>query len=110
MDGVYSAAAIGIPTIQFLLRVVGVALRIVYASQHGVQQVQCALDNAQRAHGNAPHLTLRVHIQESLVGYVTLPVVECHSAHGDPHDAANHVHDGVAQLSEKRKAIENKQL
>jgi len=71
-----------------------------YAGQNSVQQVQCALDDAQRSHGNA-HLALRVHIEESLVGHVTLPVMQGHSAHGDPHNAANHVHDGVTELSEK---------
>lgn len=97
----YSAIAIILPvSAPTLLGVVGVALRIVYAGQHGVQEIQCALDDAQRSHGNA-HLAFRVHVQESLVGHVSLPVMQSNAAHGDPHDAANHVHDGVAELSEK---------
>lgn len=87
------------------LRVVGVALGVVYAGQNGVQQIQCALDDAQRAHGNA-HLTLRVDVEEALVGHVALPVVQRHTAHGDPHKGAHHIHDGVAQFARLAREFE----
>lgn len=82
-----------------LLRVVGVALGVVYAGQHGIQQIECALDDAQRAHGNA-HLSLRIDIEETLIGHVALPVMQRHAANGDPHKGAHHIHNGVAQFAE----------